>query len=151
MNILRYQTPATTFAPFARIHSLADEMTRFFDVPFFPRTTRPAGDRWVPSFDLFEGQDAFAIQAELPGVKKDQIQVNLQEGVLTVAGERRPETVAAGHEALRQERIFGTFHRQIALPGPVNESAVKAAFENGILTITVPKAEVAKPRSISID
>jgi HSP20 family protein len=150
MNLIRYQTPCATLTPFGRFNTVADEMTRLFDLPFFGRAARFATAGWVPAFDVYEEQDALIVRAELPGLKKDQIQLTLQDDTLTVTGERKQETDAQAKDHLRRERIFGRFERTVALPFAVKANEVKAAFEDGILTITLPKADEAKPRSIAL-
>ncbi len=115
--------------------------------PAFRRT--PSG--WVPAFDLYEDEDKLTVRAELPGLKKDQVKLVLKDDVLTVSGERRAEADAPATDHIRRERVFGAFERQITLPFPVNQSEIVAKFEDGVLTITLPKAEEAKPRQIAIN
>ena len=152
MNIIRYQTPAAKLHPFARFAAVTDEMGRLLDSPFFGRFNRqmaPAG--WVPAFDVYEDQDKLTIRGELPGLKKDQIKLTLKDEVLTVSGERKSETDAQDTDYIRRERAFGSFERTVALPFPVNQSEIAAKYEDGVLTITLPKAEEAKPRQIAIN
>ena len=151
MNIIRYETPSCSRPSFARLSSVTDEMNRLLDFPFFGRPNRVATSGWVPPFDLHEDTEKLTVRAELPGLKKGQIQITLKEGVLTVAGERQTESDAPESDLIRRERAFGKFERTIRIPFPVNEAGIKAAHEDGILTITVPKAEEAKPRQIAIN
>lgn len=151
MNIIRYETPSCSLPPFARFPSVSGEMNRLLDFPFFGRLNRVGTAGWVPPVDLHEDTEKLTVRAELPGLKKDQIQITLKEGVLTVAGERNPESNTPKGAQIRRERAFGKFERTIKMPFPVNEAGIKAAHEDGILTITVPKAEEAKPRQIAIN
>src|ERR1700682_6532484 len=137
MNIIRYETPTARLNPFARFSTMTDEMGRLLDFPFFGRLNpvTPAG--WVPAFDLYEDKDKLTVRAELPGLKKDQIQLTLKDDVLTVSGERKQETDVQNSDQLRRERVFGAFERAVTLPFPVNQSAISAAYEDGVLTITL--------------
>ncbi|MBS0660297.1 MAG: Hsp20/alpha crystallin family protein [Verrucomicrobia bacterium] len=146
MNLIRCQFP-TAAVPFARFQTVADEMTRLFDFPFFGRLPG-APVSWTPAFDLAEDQDAVTVRAELPGLKKDQIQINLQDDTLTITGERKFEGEGQNH--IRRERGFGRFERSIRLNTPIDETGAKATFEDGVLTLVLPKAPEAKPRQIAI-
>lgn len=147
MNLIRYQLP-TAAVPFARFQTVADEMTRLFDFPFFGRVPSDNPSVWTPAFDLFEDKDSVTVRAELPGLKKDQIQISLQDDRLTIAGERKSDVEDANH--VRRERAFGRFERSVTLNTPVNEAEAKATFEDGVLTLVLPKAPEAKPRQIAI-
>ena len=151
MNIIRYESPAARLNPFTRFASVTDEMGRFLDFPFFGQLSRFAPASFVPAFDLYEDKDKLTVRAELPGLKKDQIQLNLKDDVLTVSGERKQESDVEHSDHLRRERIFGSFERTVTLPYPVNHSAISAKFEDGVLTVTLPKADEAKPRQIAIN
>jgi HSP20 family protein len=151
MNIIRYEGPTARLAPFARFSTMTDEMGRLLDLPFFGRLNRFAPAAWVPAFDLYEDKDKLTVRAELPGLKKDQIQLTLKDDVLTVSGERKQDADAEKRDQIRRERVFGAFERSVTLPYPVNQAGISAAYENGILTVTLPKAEEAKPRQIAIN
>ena len=151
MNIIRYEAPTPRLHPLARFSTVTDEMGRLFDFPFFGRTNRFASAGWTPAFDLFEDQDKLTVRAELPGLKKDQIKLTLKDDVLIVSGERKQETDAQNSDQIRRERLFGTFERSVSLPYPVNQAAISASYEDGVLTISLPKAEEAKPRQIAIN
>jgi HSP20 family protein len=105
---------------------------------------------WLPPVDIQETEDAYRLHAELPGLSKDDIQITLENNVLRLSGERRWERDVKKDSFQRVERTYGTFARSFTLPSEVKAEAVLAAFENGVLTITVPKAEAAKPRKIEI-
>ena len=99
---------------------------------------------------LFEGMMNAEQNLELPGLKREDISVQLEEGQLTISGERKVETVSEGTEIHRQERSYGKFARVLTLPTAVADGQVKAAYKDGILTVTLPKAEVAKPKQIDV-
>lgn len=105
---------------------------------------------WSPALDVEETEDAFVLHVELPGCRPEDVEVSLEENVLTVTGERRfyDEREAEGFR--RIERRFGRFHRAVRLPDRVEPDQVEANFDHGLLTITVPKAEQAKPRRIQV-
>ena len=151
MNLIRYETPASSRRTFPRFSTITDELSQLLEFPFPVRVNGFVPARWVPSFDVHENKEKLTVRAELPGLKKEQIQLSLKEGVLTVAGERKPEAPTDGTDHIRRERVFGQFSRTITLPFAVNEAAISAAYEDGILTITLPKAEEAKPRQIAVD
>ena len=105
---------------------------------------------WVPPVDIQETEEGYRLLAELPGLTKDDITITLENNVLRLAGERKFERDVKRESFHRVERTYGAFSRAFALPHQVNSERVQAAFENGVLTITVPKAEQAKPRKIAI-
>jgi HSP20 family protein len=105
---------------------------------------------WVPPVDIQETGDGYRLQAELPGLTRDDINITLENNVLRLSGERKFERDARKESFQRIERTYGAFSRAFALPQQVNPEGVQASFENGVLTITVPKAEQAKPRKIAI-
>jgi HSP20 family protein len=109
---------------------------------------------WVPAMDVAERGDAYLVQAELPGVSPDQVDVSFEQNVLTIRGTKPASFEVANEGELRvfaAERVHGTFERAVRLPEFVNADRISASFANGLLTITVPKAEAAQPRKIAID
>jgi HSP20 family protein len=106
---------------------------------------------WGPNVDIVENADAFEIHAELPGVKQEEVKITLHDNVLTLSGEKKQETKEDKDNVLRIERNYGRFERSFSLPTTVKADAVRAAFEDGVLKITLPKAETAKARQIEIE
>ena len=152
MSIIRYSTPSLThpaFSPLARLSAFQSEVDRLFDLPVFNRESSRPGD-WSPALDLYQDKDHVLVKAELPGMKKEDITLSIHEGMLTLAGERRQEKAHDQKSALRNERFFGRFERTVTLPVQVDGTRVTASYEDGILTVTLPKAEAAKPRQIEI-
>jgi HSP20 family protein len=130
--------------------ALQDEVERMFR-QVFGEGDRPAtAGAWSPALDVEETEDRFVLHIELPGIDPNDVDVSLEENVLTVTGERRFYTERETDNFRRVERRFGRFHRSIRMPDRVNADAVEAAYRDGLLTITVPKAEEAKPRRIEV-
>jgi HSP20 family protein len=151
MNIIRYQNqgrPDLAHA-FDRFAALRGELDGLFDNSFGPvfRTAR-SSSRWTPALDVYQDKDQFTVVAELPGLKKEDIELSLQDGVLTVSGERKQEKTS--EEGYRNERFFGRFQRNVTLPTGVDGNKVKATYEDGILKVVLPKAEEAKPKKIDV-
>lgn len=126
---------------FGRLANLQDELDRLFESP------RRA---WAPVLDVREDKDSFVIRAELPGLKREEIEVSLQDGAIVISGERTVEKVEEGTEVHRQERYYGKFQRALSLPEPVAADKVKADYKDGVLTVTLPKTEEAKPKKIDV-
>ena len=106
---------------------------------------------WGPNVDIVENPDAFEIHAELPGVKQEEVKITLHENVLTLSGEKKQEIKEDKDNVLRIERNYGRFERSFSLPATVKSDTVRASFEDGVLKITLPKAETAKARQIQIE
>jgi HSP20 family protein len=106
---------------------------------------------WAPALDIAERKDAYLVTVELPGVKLDDLQITLEDGLLTIQGERHFTDDAADQNFHRVERRYGSFRRAITLPAHVIADAVEASFEDGVLRILVPKAEEAKPKRIQVN
>ena len=152
MSIIRYQTSPlspSAFSPLARLSAFQQEVDRLFDLPVFSREHGNSAG-WSPALDLHQDKDNFLVKVELPGMKKEDITLSLHDGLLTVSGERRQEKAHDEKGALRNERFFGRFERTVTLPTQVDGTRVNASYEDGILTVTLPKAEAAKPRQIEI-
>ena len=153
MNLIRYHAP--DLAPWSaldRWSNLRDELHSFFDIPFWSSFGR-AGQLftgWSPALDLYESGDHFVAVVELPGMRKEDIDISLHDGTLTISGERKRESNNNGETAQRTERYVGTFRRSIALPTRVDTNKVNATYQDGILKVTLPKAEEAKPKQIQV-
>jgi HSP20 family protein len=141
MKLMQYQRPSVAWPTFGRLANLQDELDRLFESPL---------TGWAPALDVHENKDSFSIRVELPGMKREDIEVSLQDGALVISGERKEEKVAEGTEVHRQERFYGRFSRALTLPSAVAGDKVKAQYKDGILTVTLPKAEEAKPKAITV-
>jgi len=150
MSITRYQTPElSNWSSFDRLASFRDEVNRLFD---FSWPSRDSGlfSGWSPALDVSDDKDAIFVNVELPGMKKEEINLTLHNGALTVSGERKQERAAEEGETFRSERYFGKFQRSVTLPAAVDASKVSASYKDGILTVELPKAEEAKPKQIEV-
>ena len=144
-------TQLTRRTPTGSLRDLQREVDDIFD-RFFERDD---GDRstsavWSPRTDLSETDDSFRIRLDLPGMSKDDIGINLQNNTLTVRGERESTRTADHEDYVRVERAFGTFHRTFTLPDAVDADNIEATYEDGVLTISVPKTEESTRRQIEI-
>jgi HSP20 family protein len=139
----------TRWEPVRDIMSLREAMDQLFNDAF----TRPRGTSGVsiaPAFDLYETTDEIVVKANLPGIKAEDVQISVTNDILTLRGELKQETNKKESTYHLIERRYGTFERSVALPTDVQTDKAKADFENGILTITLPKAEAVKPKTINI-
>jgi HSP20 family protein len=152
MTLTRWQRPELSdWSPLAQLSYLRDEMNRVFDSPLTGLSRGQLFGSWAPLIDLYEDKDNLTVKAELPGMKKEEIDVCLQNGALTISGERRREEKHGGAEESRSERFFGRFQRSVMLPVAVAADKIKAGYKDGILTVTLPKAEEAKPKQIEVN
>jgi HSP20 family protein len=135
--------------PFQELVSWSNRLNRTLSDPTTARTEDAFG-AWAPPVDIFEKDNNLVIRAELPGVDKKDIDVRIENGVLTLHGERKRETTIDEENAYRMERIYGTFTRSFSLPTTVDPTKINALFKDGILELTVPKLETAKPKRIEI-
>ena len=151
MNLIRYQRPDLAWPGFGRLSSLRDELDRLFESPWAELTrTSQLLSGWTPALDVHEDKDNFVIQAELPGMKREEIDVSLHDGALSISGERKTEKKYEEAEVYRTERFFGKFQRTVTLPAPVAADKVKAQYKDGVLTITLPKTEDKNTRRIPV-
>jgi HSP20 family protein len=153
MTLTHWRKPeVTTWSPFWQLSSLRDEIDRLFEEPLaeFTRSSQQFLGGWLPAVDMYEDKDNIFVRAELPGMKKEEIDISLHEGMLTLAGERKNEERHKDAEVYRSERFVGRFQRTISLPTPVLAEKVQATYRDGMLTVTLPKSEEAKPKQIEV-
>jgi len=150
-NLTKRERPDLSTWPFGRLFGLRNELDRLFEP--FAEFTRSSGllSAWNPAVDLYEDKDNVIVKVELPGMKKEDIDVSLHDGALSISGERKSEEKFEDAETYRAERFVGRFHRTVTLPSPVSAEKVKAQYKDGILTITLPKTEEAKPKQIEVN
>jgi HSP20 family protein len=151
MNLIRYQNPELSAWPtLDRWSNLRDELNSLFDLPFLTNFNRQdLFGGWSPALDLYQNNDNLVAVLELPGMRKEDFEISLHDGMLTISGERKSSS-SNGDKAERTERYVGTFRRSITLPARVDANRVSATYRDGILTVTLPKAEEAKPKRIEI-
>jgi HSP20 family protein len=134
--------------------SLRDDLDTLLELPFFNGGPRQAQlfTGWTPALDLYQNNDNVVAVVELPGLRKEDIEISLQDGTLTIAGERKSQSGGEnGESATRTERFSGKFRRSVTVPTRVDPNKVNATYKDGILTITLPKAEEAKPKQIKVN
>lgn len=145
-NIIRWN-------PFREMAEMQRQMDRVFDD--FWRGDWPRSSRWTgwdtPALDIHETDKTYTVEVPLPGVKPEDIQVKMQNGVLTVSGEiQEPKREDDGEKVVVRERYYGKFSRSVSLPQSVDEEKVEATYENGVLVLTLPKIPEAQPRLIEV-
>jgi len=159
MTLTRWQRPELWgLSPVRRVATLRDDLDNLFNLAFGRLGESPAdtdrGDQllegWFPAVDMYEDKDMLLVKAELPGMRKENIDISLHDGFLTLSGERKQEQKHEATGTYRAERWLGRFHRSISLPCQVEADKIKATYTDGVLTVTLPKAEEAKPKQIPI-
>jgi HSP20 family protein len=139
--------------PVRELDTFQADMNRLFDGFFGRRDASGAngyGRRWVPAMDLVETDDEMVLRADLPGLGHDDIEIEVKDNVLTVAGERKAEHEEKGEGFYRVERAFGRFSRSLDLPRGIDPSGVRANFEQGVLEVRIPKPAERKPTRIEV-
>jgi HSP20 family protein len=152
-SLTRWNRPELSAWPgFGRLTDLRDDLDRLFASPLadWARGSNLLSG-WTPALDLYEDKDSLFVKIELPGMKKEEIEVSLHEGSLSISGERKSEQKHQDADMYRAERFFGRFQRTVVLPNPVAADKVKAQYKDGILSITLPKTEESKPKHIDVN
>ncbi|MEY2562511.1 MAG: hypothetical protein QOH88_704 [Verrucomicrobiota bacterium] len=152
MSLIRYQTPNSAMLPsLDRWTNLRNDLDTLLELPFLSGLGRQPQlfSGWTPALDLYQNNDNIVAVVELPGMRKEEIEISLQDGLLIISGERKDEKMADG--VARTERFVGKFRRSVTLPTRVDVNKVNATYKDGILTVTLPKAEDAKPKQIQIN
>jgi HSP20 family protein len=144
MNLTRWE-------PFRDMLSLQDRTNRLFNDPYV-RLTAPteAVGGWFPLVDIHEDAERIVLRAEVPGVNRDDIEVSVENGTLTLRGEKKHAKETESENAYRQERFYGFFTRSFVLPSAIDSEHINATYKDGVLEVVVPKAEEARPRKIAI-
>ena len=153
MALIRFrpESEVSTWSPFKDLVNMQREVGRLFDGLFSDLD----GDgnsvaSWSPRADVIENGESYVIKAELPGVGKNDVKITLRENVLTIKGEKKQEKEEKDHNYHRIERSYGSFERSFSLPSNVKHDKIDAAFKDGVLIVTLPKAEEAKPKEIEV-
>lgn len=131
------------FDPFRDLVAIQDRLSRMV-------SDDATYGAWVPPVDIFQDKDNLVLRAEVPGVDKDAIDVRVENGVLTLEGDRKAQGDLDDENAFRRERIFGRFARSFTLPTTVDAGRITAKYRDGVLEIVLPKAEAAKPKRVEI-
>ncbi len=146
MNLVKWD-------PFRELEDVSKRLNRIFGQP--PARTESGSEMlampdWAPSVDISETDAAYLVKAEIPGVKKEDVKVTIQDGMLTIQGERKQEKEEKGKKFHRIERCYGSFMRSFRVPDGADEGKVKAEFKDGMLNVTLSKSEKAKPKQINV-
>ena len=139
--------------PFREFEDMSTKLGRFFSQPYLRRTVDDDGGFFAdfsPAVDVQETDKEYIVKADLPDVKKEDVKVGIEDGVLTLEGERKQEMEEKNKKFHRVERAYGKFVRRLALPTEVDAQKVAAEFKDGVLNVRLPKAESVKPRAIAV-
>ncbi|MFH1943643.1 MAG: Hsp20/alpha crystallin family protein [bacterium] len=138
--------------PFRDLVNIQDEMNRIFNA-FFTRSPEKAEEGsllWTPLVDIVETDEEITVMAEIPGMRKEDVKISIQDNILTLKGEKKQEKESNKKNSHRMERSYGVFEKSFSLPSSIQTDKVKASYKDGILTIHLPKAQEAKPKEIDI-
>ncbi len=139
-------SPYRMSSPLREVQQLFDEVSRVF-----PGFAPPANGYGTFPLDIAENDDVYVVTAELPGMRQDEIEITIERNVLTIRGEKAEPERPEGWTLHRTERAYGPYQRSLVLPNDMDADNVKAAYRDGVLTVTVPKAEESKPKRIEIN
>ena len=138
-------------AQFIDLNRIRSEIDHLLQDPFSALTQGTSFfEGWTPALDIYEDKDKYVAKGELPGMKKEDIDVSLDGNTLTISGERKREEEKKEGDTYRSERYFGRFQRTVTLPAAVDANKIQALYKDGVLTVTVPKTEEAKPKQIEV-
>lgn len=143
-------TSVVRWDPFRNLSGLQEQVNRLFDSTFRGQGDESALTTWAPSVDIYETENELVLKADLPDVSEKDIDVHVENNMLTVRGERKFEQKVKEENYLRVERAYGSFSRSFSLPNTVNTEAIKAEYKNGVLTVTMPKRAESKPKQIKV-
>ncbi len=146
-------TTITRFDPFRGLANLHEEMNRLFDGTrvLAGRADDSSLTNWAPAVDIHETENELVVRADIPGLEEKDLDVRIENNMLTIRGERQTDKSVSGDNYLRVERVYGSFSRSFSLPSTVNPDGIKAEYKNGVLTVRVPKREEFKPRQVKIN
>jgi HSP20 family protein len=143
-------TSVIRWDPFRNLSSLQDQMNRLFESNFRGQTDESALTTWAPSVDIYETENELVLKADLPDVPEKDIDIHVENNMLTVRGERKFEQKVKEENYLRVERAYGSFSRSFSLPNTVDTDAIRAEYKNGVLTVIMPKRAESKPKQVKI-
>ena len=154
MAIIPWRPKKDVWQPFREMEILQDEMNKLFDFSLGRWPVRSMGlmeGAWSPSVDVFESKDNVMVRADIPGMKKEDIDILVHGDTLTIKGEKKEETESKKKDYVKTERFYGSFNRVLTLSSEVDEDKVKASYEDGVLEVILPKREEEKQKQIKID
>jgi HSP20 family protein len=138
------------FEPFRGVGTLQDQINRLFNESFDRSSQDGSLTTWAPAVDIFETEHELVVKADLPDVKPEELDIRVENNILTIRGERKFEKKVTEDKYLRVERSYGSFSRSFSLANTVNTEAIKADYKDGVLTLSIPKREEAKPKQIKV-
>ena len=144
-------TTIARLEPFRGYSVLQDQVNRLFNEGFRGQADESALTAWAPAVDIYETPNELVVKADLPDVNEKDIDIRVENNLLTIRGERKFEKSVSEDNYLRVERTYGTFSRSFSLPNTVNAEAIKAEYKNGVLTVNLPKREESKPRQVKVN
>ncbi|MGC2768164.1 MAG: Hsp20/alpha crystallin family protein [Candidatus Acidiferrum sp.] len=144
------RTTLTHFQPFRGVSTLQDQIHRLFDGAFDPASDEANLTPWAPAVDIFETEQNLVVKADLPDLKPEELDIRVENNILTIRGERKFEKKVDENNYLRVERSYGSFSRSFSLSNTVNTESIQADYKNGVLTLSIPKREEAKPKQIKV-
>jgi HSP20 family protein len=148
MFVTTARRPLDSMTSLRRLNSVLDEA--FNSWPFQANDNSALTSAWLPACDVFEDKEAVKIVAEVPGVRPEDVKLSIENNLLTIRGEKKQHAEEKTERVHRYERSYGTFERTFALPTSVDPEKIAASYSNGILSVTIPKADRARPREIPV-
>jgi len=150
LRIRKSETPGRRITGWPDMSDIEKEIFSNFPM-WFGKTAESMGDTWTPSVDIIEKDDSWVFKAELPEVNPDDVHVTVEEGILSIKGSRKFEEEVSEGNYTRFERHYGSFERRFSLPSGIDSENITANYRHGVLTLSVPKKEEAKPKPIKIE
>ena len=140
----------TRFEPFRGVSTLQEQINRLFNEAFDHTSEEGSLTTWAPAVDIFETEHELVVKADLPDVKPEDLDIRVENNILSIRGERKFEKKVTEDKYLRVERSYGSFRRSFSLANTVNTEAIEADYKDGVLTLSIPKREEAKPKQIKV-
>jgi HSP20 family protein len=141
----------TRWDPFGNLSSLQEQVNRLFESGMQNRNDNSALTTWSPAVDIYQTENELVLKAELPAINEKDLDIRVENNMLTIRGERKFESEVKEDNYLRIERTYGSFSRSFGLPNTVNTEAIKAAYKNGVLTVEMPWRAESKPKQVKIN
>ena len=141
----------TRWDPFRNLSSLQDQVNRLFETSFKANADNSALTTWAPPVDIYETENELVIKADLPDVVEKDVDIRVENNMLTIRGERKFEESVKEDNYLRVERAYGSFSRSFSLPNTVNTEAIQATYKDGVLRVVLPKRAESKPKQVKIN
>lgn len=152
MKLVPWRERETGLDIFEDLEEFQNEMNRLFNITLHrPGKKGNGGALWAPAVDIIDEKDNIRVRADLPGMKKEEIEVSVNNDTLTIKGEKKEEKEIKEKDCVRSERYYGAFQRAFTLPAGVDPQKVNASYKDGVLEIALPKREDAKPKQIKVD